>query len=436
MFSSKKLSIAERERLLRLAEAARPSRPAAGTAPIGAADRSQPLPLSFAQQRLWFLAQMGDAGQAYHLPMSLRLSGTLDRAALRAALARIVDRHEALRTSYPMVDGTPEQRIAPAGCGVALHEQDLRGRPDAQTVLQQLMQDEAAAPFDLDAGAPLRGRLVALDEAEHVLLLTLHHIASDGWSLALFTHELVALYRAFAEGRPDPLPPLAIQYVDYAAWQRQRLKDDALQLQADHWRRVLAGAPVLLTLPTDRARPAEQDQAGRTVSVEVDAPLTAQLRELARRHGTTLFMTVLAGWAAVLSRLSGQSDLVIGTPVANRTRAEFEPLIGLFANTLALRLDLGGQPSVAQLLQRVKERSLAAQEHQDLPFEQVVEIVNPPRSLSHSPLFQVLFSWQAGGRGDTLELPGLRLEPLAAPQVSAQFDLTLNLVDAGDRLLG
>jgi len=281
----------------------------------------------------------------------------------------------------------------------------------------------------------IRGRLLRVAEAEHVLLVTMHHIVSDGWSMEVLIRELSALYEAFARGAGDPLPPLPVQYVDYAACQRSWLEGGTGEQQARYWKEALAGAPVLLELPTDHARPAQQDYAGATAGVRLDAELTRRLKELSRRHGVTLYMTLLAGWAAVLSRLSGQQDVVIGSPTANRGRSELEGLIGFFVNTLAMRIDLSGSPSVVELLGRVKAVSLAAQSHQDLPFEQVVEIVQPPRSLAHAPVFQVMFSWQNTPQG-RLELPGLTLSPVASVHVTARVDLLLSLGEAGEEIAG
>ncbi|HEU0301618.1 MAG TPA: condensation domain-containing protein, partial [Longimicrobium sp.] len=334
--------------------------------PILPVERTGDLPLSFAQQRLWFLEEMGGLGSTYHIPSRLRLAGSLDREALRRALDRIVARHEALRTTFGRVDGTPVQRIAPAGQGgFPLVEHDLRGGPDADEALHGLMVEEARAPFDLERGPLIRGRLVRLAADEHVLLLTMHHIVSDGWSMGVFVRELSALYGAFRAGRADPLPPLPVQYADYAAWQRQWIDGEVLEAQAAYWRDALAGAPGVITLPADRTRPARHDHAGAALRVELDEALTGALKALGRRHGTTLFMTLLAGWAAVLGRLSGQSDVVVGTPSANRGRQEIEGLIGFFVNTLALRMDLSGQPTVAEVLGRVKARALEAQANQD-----------------------------------------------------------------------
>jgi len=431
------LDPSEREALLALATAAKvqrkdPVRHDRIVPRAGAAGRSD-WPLSFAQQRLWFLAQMGQgASAAYHMPGGLRLRGRLNEAALQAALDRIVHRHEALRTSFRMIDGQPVQHIAEGG-GLTLVRHDLGGLapPQQQEQVHHWGRVEAQAPFDLEAGPLIRGRLLRLGDEEHVLLLTMHHIVSDGWSMGVLTGELSALYRAYAHDgvahAADPLPPLEIQYADYAVWQRSRPDGDVLQGQLDYWQQQLAGAPGLITLPTDRPRPAVQDHAGGSIPVELDRQLSAALKALSHKHGTTLYMTLLAAWGALAARLAGQSEVVIGTPVANRSRVELEPLIGFFVNTLALRLDLGAQPSVAELLAQVRQRVLQAQAHQDLPFEQVVEALNPTRTLAHSPVFQLMFAWQNAARAG-LDRGGLELQDLPEDEHrSAKFDLTLSL---------
>ncbi len=401
---------------------------------IEPAGREGPLPLSFAQQRLWFLEELGTAGRAYHIPKSLRLRGGLHRGALIRALDRIVARHEALRTTFHMVDGDPVQRIAEES-GFRLLDHDLCDHPQREAELRRLLAEESSAPFDLQRGPLIRGRLIRLAADDHVLLVTMHHIVSDGWSMDVVVNEMGTLYSAFSRGEPDPLPPLAVQYADYAVWQRRWVDGEVLGSQSEYWKRTLGGAPELLSLPADRPRPARQDHTGGFAAVELDEELTAGLKALGKRHGTTLFMTLMAGWAAVLGRLAGQDDVVIGTPAANRGRREVEGLVGFFVNTLALRMELGGAPTVAELLGRVKTRALEAQDHQDIPFEQVVELVQPVRSMAHSPLFQVLFSWH-GPRG-TLELPGLRLEPVgAATQHMAKIDLALTLHEDAGRIVG
>jgi amino acid adenylation domain-containing protein len=400
------------------------------------ASRLEALPLSFAQQRLWFLAQLDErAGTAYAIPGGVRLKGSLDRAALRAAMNRILERHEALRTCFTLVDGAPVQVIAAPEMGLALSHADLSGHADAEAELERLASEEANVPFDLACGPLIRGRLIRLADDDHALLVTMHHIVSDGWSMGVLVNEFSALYAAFSQEQPDPLPALPIQYADYAVWQRRWITGEVLQRHLDFWRNHLSGASALLELPTDRPRPAVQDYAGASFGFELDAELTENLKALSQRNGTTLFMTLLASWAALLARLSGQSDVVIGTPVANRHRAEIEPLIGFFVNTQAMRVDLSGSPSVAELLAQVRATALAAQEYQDIPFEQVVEALSPVRSLAHSPVFQVMFAWQNAPEG-SLELPGLQLEPVGASSTTVKFDLELTLHDAGDGIAG
>ncbi|MGA4260043.1 amino acid adenylation domain-containing protein, partial [Ralstonia nicotianae] len=403
---------------------------------ITAADRGAPLPLSFAQQRLWFLAQMEGGSEAYHIPVGLRLKGELDEDALRRALDRIVARHEALRTRFEVQEGQAVQRVASADVGFALDCVDLQGQADREQALATLSEREANTPFDLAHGPLIRGRLVKLGEHEHVLLITMHHIVSDGWSQGVLARELGTLYEAYRSGGEDPLPALPIQYADYAVWQRRWLEGGELQRHGTYWEQALASAPTLLSLPTDRARPAQQDYAGGSVEVAFDETLSAGLRKLSQRHGTTLFMTVLAGWSALLSRLSGQDEVVVGSPVANRTRSEVEGLIGFFVNTLALRVEVSGA-TVSELLGRVKAKVLEAQAHQDLPFEQVVERVRPVRSLSHSPVFQAALSWlNTEAVGLSLELEGLTIEGVGAGQAAAKFDLTLELRETSEGLTG
>ncbi|MGA4295061.1 amino acid adenylation domain-containing protein, partial [Ralstonia nicotianae] len=403
---------------------------------ITVADRSGPLPLSFAQQRLWFLAQMEGGSEAYHIPVGLRLKGELDEEALRRSLDRIVARHEALRTRFEVQEGQAVQRIVPADVGLTLEWVDLSTEEASEHQLGLQAEAEARTPFDLEQGPLIRGRLVKLGEQEHVLLITMHHIVSDGWSQGVLARELGTLYEAYRSGGEDPLPALPIQYADYAVWQRRWLEGGELRRQGTYWEQALAGAPTLLSLPTDRARPAQQDYAGGSVEVIFDETLSAGLRKLSQRHGTTLFMTVLAGWSALLSRLSGQEEVVVGSPVANRTRSEVEGLIGFFVNTLALRVEVGGT-TVSELLGRVKAKVLEAQAHQDLPFEQVVERVRPVRSLSHSPVFQAALSWlNTEAVGLSLELEGLTIEGVDAGQAAAKFDLTLELRETSEGLAG
>jgi amino acid adenylation domain-containing protein len=434
------LSTAERLALLELVEAAAPAPAAATLSPIEPVERSGPLPLSFAQARLWFVDRMEEASAAYHIFTSLRLSGELDRAALVRALDGMVRRHESLRTTFAEVDGQPVQRIAPAQASrFHLVDHDLGADDGAGEALRRIVAQEKGAPFSLERGPLVRGRLVRMGPDEHVLLVTMHHIVSDGWSMGVWKTELSALYRAYRRGEPDPLPPLAIQYADYAAWQRKWVDGEVLRRQAEYWRRTLSGAPGLLELPADHPRPARQDPRGAFLPWTLDEVLASALERLGRRHGTTRFMTLLAGWAVVLGRLSGQEEVMVGMPTANRGRREIEGLIGFFVNTLPLRVELVDSPTVAELLARVKARVLEAQENQDIPFEQVVELVRPVRSLAYAPLFQVSFTWQSAPRGE-LDLAGVKTGPATGPggaaRAAVRYDLSLTLGEAGGRITG
>ncbi|WP_141554442.1 non-ribosomal peptide synthetase, partial [Xenorhabdus kozodoii] len=409
---------------------------------IPVADRSQPLPLSFAQQRLWFLGQLDPAASlAYHIPMALRLTGQLHRRALTDALDHLVARHESLRTRFGLVAGQPCQHIDPAETGFTLSYQDLRPlAPEVQdNRIAELTALDAQTPFDFTQGSLLRGHLLQLADEEHLLLLTQHHIISDGWSIGVLLHELSELYRALLAGQDTPLAPLPIQYADYTVWQRHWLQEATLIAQRDFWCTQLAGAPALLTLPTDRPRPAVQSYVGGQIPVHFDARLLASLKKLGQRHNATLFMTVLSAWSLVLNRLSGQEDIVIGTPIANRPHQELEGLIGFFVNTLALRITFRDDLSVADLLAQVREQTLAAYAHQDLPFEQVVEALQPERSLSYSPLFQVMLALNNTPRHLSLQesrLPDLQLTLVEQAHQSAHFDLTLSLTETETGLAG
>ncbi|WP_256082156.1 amino acid adenylation domain-containing protein, partial [Massilia sp. YIM B04103] len=396
------------------------------------------MPLSSAQQRLWFMAQMDGAGSAYHIPLGLWLDGELNEDALRAALDAIVARHEALRARFVREGEQVLQCFADLGCGFALLETDLSARPadEAKEEALRLAAQEAAAPFDLENGPLLRGRLLRLAPRRYLLLITQHHIVSDGWSKGIFMRELSALYQAFAAGGANPLAPLALQYADYAVWQRSQGNSTELARQAAYWQATLAGAPTLLEMPADRPRPARQDYAGAFLPYRLAPELTARLRALSESQGVSLFTVILASWALLLGRLAVQNEVVIGTPSANRGQGGTEKLIGFFANTLALRLDLGGEPSVADLLQRVQQQVQAAQEHQDLPFDQVVDLLRPERSLAYSPLFQAMLVWQSAGEDATPELPGIEVAPQRSAQRTAKFDLTLAMGERDGMLEG
>ncbi|AXG82293.1 amino acid adenylation domain-containing protein [Streptomyces paludis] len=393
--------------------------------------------MSFAQQRLWFLAQLPGANEAYNEAIAYRLRGPLDRPVLARALDAVVARHEVLRTRLVDGDGSVRQVIDPPETGFALVVDDLSGLPgaDGEARLDALRRAEAAAPFDLGRGPLGRGRLVVLAEDHHVLLLTFHHTVFDGWSLTVLLRELGVIYPALRRGMADPLPPLPLQYADHAARQREWMSGAECAAQAAHWQRNLAGAPALLEPPADRPRPPEQDHRGDRVAISLDRELTSGLRSLARRGGGTLFVAVLTGWSIVLSRLTGQTDVVVGTPVANRRGRELNDLIGFFVNSLALRTDLSDDPTGTELLKRVRGTVRSALDHQDLPFERVVELVNPVRGTDRTPLFQTMCAWVPSRKG-LLALPGVEAEPLPIPYAPAKFDLALSMAEEDGRLVG
>ncbi|MEA2692845.1 MAG: hypothetical protein QOJ16_2232, partial [Acidobacteriota bacterium] len=402
----------------------------------------EPPPLSFAQERLWFLDRLEPGNPAYNLPGAVRLrgSGRLDPAALAAALCEVVRRHEPLRTTYPETAGHPEPRIAP-GLELALPLIDLSRLPalEREPEWRRLAGEEARLPFDLALGPLIRTALVLLSPetsgSEHLLILNLHHIAADGWSMGVLVREITTLYEAFSAGRPSPLPPLALRYSEYALWQREQLAGGGLAADLAYWREALAGAPAGLDLPADQPRPAIRGTRGGSRPLLLPAELAAALPKLARSQGVTLFMTLLAGFGALLARLSGQEDLVVGTPIANRNRLESEPLVGLLVNTLALRLDLSGDPSFGDILGRARETTFGAYAHEDLPFEKLVEELAPVRDSGRTPFFQVMLSLQNAPL-PSLTLPGLTVEPVELASGAAKFDLTLDLVETGGGIAG
>ncbi|MBB2488157.1 amino acid adenylation domain-containing protein, partial [Mitsuaria sp. WAJ17] len=391
------------------------------------------LPLSFAQQRLWMLAQIEpDANAAYNIPLALRLRGPLNEDALASALAAVVKRHESLRTRFELEGDQLFQRVEP-DVVLSMERIDLPGV--SSEALRQLAEEEAGIPFDLRNTPLLRAKLLRVSADDHALLLTLHHIAADGWSMGVLMRELSALYASALTGTQAALPMLPLQYADYALWQRNWLERQA-DVQRRYWIDTLSGAPALLALPYDYPRPAMQDYTGGSEAVEVDADLVHALRQLGHQQGVTLYMVVLAAWGLVLGRLSGHEDVVIGTPLSNRPRTEFEGLIGLFVNTLAIRLDLSGSPSVNALLAQVRRQVLSGQQHQDMPFEQVVEALQPPRSTSHTPLVQVMLSWQDMPASDLQLEGGLVVEGLGTELRKAQFDLSLEIGEHAGCLAG
>ncbi|MHB8461147.1 MAG: amino acid adenylation domain-containing protein, partial [Vulcanimicrobiaceae bacterium] len=402
---------------------------------ITRADRAETLPLSFAQQRLWFLACMADSSQVYHIPAGIRLHGDVNGGILSRALDAIVARHEVFRTTFVTVDGEPWQHIAPMSEGFGMRIVDLRESVDPNSDLERLIARVSHDPFNLTTGPLARATLVQLGALEYVLLLAIHHIISDGWSMGVFVRELCTFYRSFVLGEVDPLEPLEVQYADYAVWQRHWLRGELLNDHVRYWKNALGGVPSLLPLPTDRPRPLRQDFCGAAIPLEFDATLTARLKALNLRHGMTLFTVLLAAWGALLARLSGEEDIVVGVPTGNRKSAQTETLIGFFVNTLAIRLDFSGNPTVEELLVRTKSSVLGAQEHQDLPFEHVVELLNLPRSLAHSPLFNTMFVWQ-NTEHSKFSLPGIDASAMHLEHPFAQYDLTLNLRESEDGLSG
>ncbi|MEQ1564103.1 MAG: non-ribosomal peptide synthase/polyketide synthase, partial [Myxococcota bacterium] len=396
-------------------------------------------PSSLAQQRLWLIDRLDDsAGAAYHLPTGLRLRGGLDHQALRGALDALVARHEVLRCRFlPGADG-PIQQVRPADVGFALTERDLRElAPGARDeALARLTEEEARRPFDLSTGPLVRGILVHLAHDDHALVVTQHHISGDGWSARVLLEELCVLYDALRAGETPSLPPAPVSYLDYAAWQRATLVGPGYAHLLTYWRAQLQGAPAVLELPSDRPRPAVQSHRGGRVPVTLSNELTDQLRAVSRAHGATLFMTLLAGWAAVLHRHSGATDLVIGAPVANRPRPDLGRTVGFFVNTLALRVPVDPESTLELVLARIRTTTLAALAHQELPFDQLVEALEPRRSASHNPVFQVALALDDTPSAGAVALGDLRVEPFDVDHGGSQFDLTLQLTDRGGAVSG
>ncbi|MBV9109590.1 MAG: amino acid adenylation domain-containing protein, partial [Gemmatimonadetes bacterium] len=419
----------------RVAEA-RAEGAAAGAGPIPPADRSRPLPASFAQERMWFLQQLDPHSPAYNVPVALRLRGAVDGDALRRAMAEVVRRHQVLRTVFRDDGaGTVEQVVLPED-SFGWEEIDVSHLPpaEAESEAMRRARDEAAAPFDLERGPVLRGVLLRIGGADHLLSLCMHHVAGDAWAWEVMLRELGTLYAAFHRGVESPLPEPPLQYADYAAWQRGRLRGEALDRQASYWRRRLRGAPAVLGLPADRPRPPVQELRGALHAFRIPADAAAKARELAAGEGATPFMVLLAAFAVVLHRWSGEDDLVVGTPVTSRPRAELEPLIGFFGNTLPLRAELSGRPSFRALVRRVRETAVDAFAHQDLPFEKLVDELGAERSLSHAPLFQVMFSLRDGSPL-ALALDGVSVQEVEVDSGTSRYDLTVVLSSAADGAL-
>ena len=397
---------------------------------------SAPLRLSFAQQRLWVLDQLEPGNPFYNDTRAVRLNGALDVLALAQSLNAVVRRHEALRTAFVLVEDEPRQLIAPSlVLGLPVVDMQRLPAPRWEAAVGRVATDRNQQPFDLSRMPLLRTTLVRLNAQAHVLLVTLHHIVSDGWSTDVLIQEVATLYEAFATGRASPLPEPPIQYADFALWQRQVLQGPLLEEHLAYWRERLAGAPPLLELPTDQPRPAVKSFRGATHTFALPAPLYAALAALSQRENVSLFMTLLAAFDVVLYRHTQQPDIVVGTPVANRTRAETAGLIGFFANMLVLRADLSGNPGFRALLGQVRTVTLGAYAHQELPFEQLVEQFQSTRDLSYTPLFQVMFSLQKV-LVPKLERAGVTTQPFALPSTTAKFDLSLFIWEGADQLTG
>jgi amino acid adenylation domain-containing protein/FkbH-like protein/thioester reductase-like protein len=395
----------------------------------------QRIPLSGAQRRVWFIDQLEGGSFAYHVPLAVRFHGELNKGALEAAISAIIERHQSLRTRFVQVDGEPVQQIREE-VRFALPTIDLttKGENREAEVFKQ-SKEEQLAPFNLSTDLLIRGRLLRLSASEHVLLLTMHHMVSDGWSLGVLIREMAILYEGLVAGKESPLEPLPVQYADYALWQRSRLSGNGPKHQLNYWIEQLRGVAPLLALPLDRRRPPAQSYRGASAIVPIGHELTSELKNLSRRLGMTLAMILCAGWAIVLSRLSGQEDIVLGIPIANRPRPELERLIGFFVSTVAIRLRVTRGLTVHGLLRVVRQSMLDAYANQDVPFDQLVESLHPIRSLSHSPIYQVMFVMQNAPRGD-VRLHGLAITELDVPLQTSQCDLTLSVQEDAEGIVG
>jgi amino acid adenylation domain-containing protein len=407
--------------------------------PLQKASRTRPLPLSFAQQRLWFIDQLQPGTTIYNMPLALRLHGTLDLTVLERVLTEIVRRHEGLRTSFESRDGEPVQVIAaPEQQKLDVKDVSELSVEERAQIAIELVNAETQTPFDLARGPLLRVRVLRLAPQEHLVVLVMHHVISDGWSMDVLLREVSTLYAAFSRGEGSPLPELEIQYADYAVWQREWLQDEELERQMSYWQRQLHGAPTVLELPQDHPRPPVQTHNGATHTFALGPELSSRVRELGRKTGMTTFMVLLASWQVLLKRLSGSDDICVGTVLAGRTHPQVEPLIGFFVNTLVLRADMSGDPTFAELLQRVREVCLEAYSHQDVPFEKLVEELAPERSMAHAPLFQVMMVMQQQQQQaeETAPVDGLTISGMDAAGTSAKFDLTIYLRESREVIVG
>ncbi|WP_444997367.1 amino acid adenylation domain-containing protein [Aliikangiella sp. IMCC44359] len=398
--------------------------------------REQSLPLSFSQQRLWFIDQLEPGSSQYNMPMALRLKGELNQSALQQSLDAIIARHEVLRTTYQTGEDGEGCQVIHAAQALTIKQLDLSHLADSEreAEVMRLAVEDSQRGFDLSADLMLRVSLLVLSDTESVLLFNLHHIASDGWSMGVLTQEFVGLYQAYSEGREARLPPLAIQYADFAHWQREWLSGERLESELSYWEGQLSGIPAVHSLPLDKPRPVVQSVAGASLSQSLSLSLSEELQTLSQSNDATLFMTLQTAFAVLLSRYSHESDIVMGTPIANRTHSSLSPLIGFFVNTLVLRNQIEGELSFNELLQQSKQMSLSAFEHQHLPFEMLVERLQPTRSFSHTPLFQVMFVLQ-NNESSELSLPKLTLSAVENPHQVAKYDLTLSVKESPDGLL-
>ncbi|HEX5716215.1 MAG TPA: condensation domain-containing protein, partial [Thermoanaerobaculia bacterium] len=411
-----------------LAERVAAERPAAAAQAtlIIPAPRSGPLPLSFAQQRLWFLDQMEPGSPAYSVPSAIRLTGALDTGALERAFDELTRRHESLRTSFQAVDGMPIQVISGAPAAFELGRADLSSltEEDREQEVRRLAAPRSQAPFDLARGPLIRADLLTLGPEEHVVLVTIHHIVCDDWSVGVILRELATIYDAFSAGQASPLPEPRLQYADFSCWQRERLQGEVLEELLSFWRRQLEGAPPVLELPADFPRPRIQTSRGAVLSGVLPRDLTDELKALSRREGVTLYMTLLAGFQALLHACTGRLDMVVGTSIANRNRVEVEGMIGFFVNMLVLRTQLGGNPTLFELVGRARDVALAAYAHQDLPFDRLVEELQVGRDPGRNPLFQVAFTFE-NTPNKSVALPGLTLTALDVGVDTSLFDIAL-----------
>ncbi|HVK99522.1 MAG TPA: condensation domain-containing protein, partial [Dongiaceae bacterium] len=409
-----------------------------GSDAIPAVDRSKPLHLSHAQNRLWFIEQLTPGNSTFHIPAPLLLKGILDHVALEQAFLKLLQRHEALRTVFRTVNDEPRQLVqAVERFTVPVEDLSALDREEGLAEVRRRIEHEIRVPFNLEQGPMLRARLYKLDDNQYGLIVVMHHIVTDGWSMAVFVKEIAALYAAERMGMQSPLPALEIQYGDFAEWQRNWLTGEVLERQLGYWRQQLAGAPEELTLPFDRPRPEMQTSNGAVLDVELDSELTAQVKKIARQFDTTVYVVLLAAFKIVLGRWARQQDVSVGMPVAGRTRPEVEGLIGFFVNTLVIRTKLEGKPTFGSYVAQVKEQVLGAQSHQDVPFEAIVEDLNIPRNLSFAPVYQVALSLTSSeGTARKAVLGGLEIEPMKVELIAARLDLTMMLADYGDSISG